>query len=67
VSDREEWERRVTTRQLQHRYLAALWYWGCIACVRFDEWSRMHTHLPSWLSLLVSLTALALSLWNACR
>jgi hypothetical protein len=63
MSEREEWERRVITRQLQHRYVAALWYWGRIAWVRFDEWSRNHTHLPPWLSL----TALALSLWNACR
>lgn len=63
----EEWKRRITTRKLEHRYDKALWYWGLVACVRVDEWSRSHPHLPPWLSLPVSLAALGLSLWNACR
>lgn len=65
--EREEWERRVITRRLQHRYLAMCWYWGRIQAVRFDDWARVHTHLPPWLSLPVSAAALAVSLWSACR
>lgn len=65
--EREEWERRVITRQLQHRYLAMAWYWSRLRALEFDAWTKAHTHLPPWLSLPVSLLALALSVWNALR